>query len=300
MAIGKLFHIIHMTGDLPALEVWYDDVFSVRRGFLDHNYMPGEKRDASLVVLGDSVIEPLAPAFRIEGWEVMPLGRFYRRFGSHWHSIAWYTDDAGEIWQRCTDNGIRVYVEGGVQTTERPPAHSAIMTHPKDTIAQLEFMRLEGTALEDRDPRFQPDWDPNWWADNHPLGLIDLAYTTVLTRDRDRAVHVYADILGGTLVGESSSDLTGTSNSYVQMGGAIVELATPVRDDTLAADDMAANGEIHHAAAFRVKDLDQAEKYLQSKGIETLARDESTLLSRPETTHGVPFRWTTTDVAASS
>ena len=59
MAIGKLFHIIHMTGDLPALEDWYDDVFSVRRGFLDHNYMPGEKRDASLVVLGDCVIEPL-------------------------------------------------------------------------------------------------------------------------------------------------------------------------------------------------------------------------------------------------
>ena len=141
MAIGKLFHIIHMTGDLPALEAWYDDVFSVRRGFLDHNYMPGEKRDASLVVLGDCVIEPLAPAFRVDGWDVMPLGRFYKRFGNHWHSIAWYTDDAGEIWQRCTDNNIRVYVEGGVLTDERPAPSSAIMTHPKDTITQLEFMR---------------------------------------------------------------------------------------------------------------------------------------------------------------
>ena len=69
MTTGKLFHIIHMTGDLPALEAWYDDVFAVRRGFLDHNYMPGEKRDASLVVLGDSVIEPLAPAFRVDGWD---------------------------------------------------------------------------------------------------------------------------------------------------------------------------------------------------------------------------------------
>ena len=61
MAIGKLFHIIHMTGDLPSLEEWYDDVFSVKRGFLDHHYMEGEKRDASLVLLGDTVIEPLAP-----------------------------------------------------------------------------------------------------------------------------------------------------------------------------------------------------------------------------------------------
>lgn len=63
MAIGKLFHIIHMTGDLPFLETWCDDVFSARRGFLDHHYMEGEKRDASLVILGDAVIEPLAPAF---------------------------------------------------------------------------------------------------------------------------------------------------------------------------------------------------------------------------------------------
>jgi catechol 2,3-dioxygenase-like lactoylglutathione lyase family enzyme len=173
------------------------------------------------------------------------------------------------------------------------------MTHPKDTIAQLEFMNPTGTLMESMDPRLKPDWDPNWWADNHPLGLVGLAYTTVLTRDPARAKHVYTDVLGGTLIHESSSDLTGTSNAYVQMGEATVELATPTRDGTLAADDMAAHGEIHHAAAFRVKDLDRAEQYLKSKGIEPLARDESTLLTRPDTTHGVPFRWTTSDLPAA-
>lgn len=298
MTIGKLFHIIHMTGDLPALEAWYDDVFAVRRGFLDHNYMPGEKRDASLVVLGDSVIEPLAPAFRVDGWDSMPLGRFYHRFGNHWHSIAWYTDDAGEIWQRCTEAGIRVLVEGGVMATERPGPNSAIMTHPRDTIAQLEFMNPTGTAMGELDPRLQPGWDPGWWADNHPLGLINLAYATVLTRDRERAKHIFTDILGGTLVHEGHSELAGTDNSYVRVGDTVVELATPTADGTLAADDMAANGEIFHAATFRVKDLGQAEKYLQSKGIEPLASDETTLLTRPETTHGVPFRWTTAELGS--
>jgi len=61
---------------------------------------------------------------------------------------------------------------------------------------------------------------------------------------------------------------------------------------------MAANGEIFHSATFRVKDLGQAEKYLQSKGIEALASDETTLLTRPETTHGVPFRWTTAELGS--
>ena len=292
MAIRKLFHIIHMTGDLPALEAWYDDVFSVRRGFLDHNYMPGEKRDASLVVLGDAVIEPLAPAFRVEGWDTMPLGRFYKRFGSHWHSIAWYVDDAGEIWQSCTDNGVRVYVEGGVLTDKRPPADSAIMTHPKDTVTQLEFM--VPSVIVDRDPRFKPDFDPDWWVNNHPLGLRRLAYTTVLTRDLDRAKHVYTDVLGGVLLHENTSELAGTANAYVQMGeSTVVELATPTRDGTIAAADQAAHGDVHHAATFQVVDLDRAERYLTTKGITIADRDSATLVTDPATTHGAAFRWTT-------
>lgn len=296
MAIGRLFHIIHMTGDLPALEKWYDDVFSVGRGFLDHHYMEGEKRDASLVLLGDSVIEPLAPAFRVEGWESMPLGRFYNRFGNHWHSVAWYTDDAGEMWQRCKDNDVRVYVEGGVLTDERPAPSSAIMTHPKDTITQLEFMNPEGT-IADQDPRINgSDFDPGWWIENHPVKTPGLAYTTILTKDLERATAVYADILGGTVLHKGSSTLTGTDDVYVQLGDTVVQLSTPNADGTIAAADLAANKEIHHAAAFKVLDLEDTEEYFDSKGIRTLARDDRTIITDPTTTHGVAFRWTTWDV----
>jgi len=55
---------------------------------------------------------------------------------------------------------------------------------------------------------------------------------------------------------------------------------------------MAANDEIHHAAAFKVVDPESTEKYLDSKGIQVLERDDDTLLTEPTTTHGVPFRWT--------
>jgi catechol 2,3-dioxygenase-like lactoylglutathione lyase family enzyme len=292
MAIGKLFHLIHMTGDLTALEAWYHDVFGVR-DFIEHNYMAGEKRDASLVILGDAVIEPLAPAFSVEGWDAMPLGRFYQRFGTHWHSIAWYTDDAGEIWRRCTDNGIRVYVEGGVPARTQPPASAAITTHPRDTISQLEFFRLN-EPLATLDPRLRADWDPDWWVTNHPLGLQRLAYTTVLTRDLDHATRLYTGVLGGTLLHEGSSELTGTASSYILMGeGTIVELARPTRDDTIAARDHASNGEIHHCVTFKVADLERAEEYLTAKGIKVLDRDDRTLITDPATTHGVPFRWTT-------
>ena len=267
------------------------DVFAVRRGWLDNNYLDWEKRDASLITLADVVIEPLAPAFREDGWEKYPLGRFYNRFGNHWHSISWYCDDNAPMWKRLRDNNIRILGTAGSSTDELPAPNATLMTHPKDTITQLEIDPPR--ALHDRDPRIQPGYDPLWWVENHPLGLYGLAYTTVITTDLDRATHIFADVLEGTVLEKSSSTLTGTDDVYVRVGEAVVQLSLPTSPDSIAGQDMAANGEMHHAVCFRVADLDKAETYLASKGVKTASRDDQTILSVPETTHGVPFRWTT-------
>ena len=113
--IGKNFHIIHMTGDLKDLDAWYYDLFSVRR-LMPDSYMPAEKRDASLVVLGDLCVETLAPAFSVEGWDSMPLGRFYRRFGERYHSLAWYVDEGmQDLYDALRSAGVRCYTTGGVR-----------------------------------------------------------------------------------------------------------------------------------------------------------------------------------------
>lgn len=291
MTLGKIFHLVHMTGDLPSLETWYDDVFGVRRGWLDHHYAQSEQRDASLVTLADVVIEPLAPAFAVDGWDRYPLGRFYNRFGNHWHSIAWYCEDALPYWELMREHGIRVFGPAGGQSDEPPPAGSPVFTHPKDTITQIQFDPPRESRS--RDPRLHPDYDPLWWLTNHPLGLYGLSYTTVLTRDLERGEHIFAGVLGGDVIERSTSGLTGTEDVYVRLGESVVQLSTPTGNDGIAADDLAASGEIHHAVCFRVADLDRTEKYLASKGITTSARDDDTILSAPETTHGVPFRWTT-------
>lgn len=295
MTLGRIFHLIHMTGDLPALEAWYDDVFGVQRGFLDHNYLDMEKRDASLVVLGDIVIEPLAPAFRMEGWDKYPLGKFYNRFGSHWHSIAWYCDDEKPYWYNLKENNIRMLGIAGVDSDEPSEKPMPIFTHPKDTLTQLEILP-PGMSVSKLDPRNKPDFDSRWWVTNHPLGLYGMAYTTVLAKDLDRGVHVYSEVLGGTVLERSTSALTGTEDVYINMGESVVQLSRPTTDDSIAADDMAKFGEMHHAVCFKVHDLDIAQAYLESKGIKTAARDDQTLLCVPETTHGVPFRFTTRDI----
>src|SRR3954452_2738719 len=104
--IGKNFHVIHMTDDLRELELWYFDVFAVRQ-FMPSGYMSAEKRDASLFLIGDLCIEPLAPAMRVDGWDQMPLGRFFTRHGKRLHSLAWYVDEGmGELYDRLRSAGF--------------------------------------------------------------------------------------------------------------------------------------------------------------------------------------------------
>ena len=221
LGIDEIYHVIHLNDTLPPLDAWYDDVFSPRRGMLDNHYSSYEQRYASLLTIGDCVVEALAPSQDVEGWDTMPIGRYYKKFGPHWHSLAWYVDDVGVVWDRLRSHGIRVLLGGGAGVTdERPTDDVPIFTHPKDTITQLQFMKRHGPSVPDDyhrpgvvDPRFLPGWSPTWWATNHGLTLERLAYVTIVTSDLERAKAIYIDALDGVPVGEGVSDLTGDPRS---------------------------------------------------------------------------------------
>jgi len=284
--IGKLFHIIHISDDLAELDTWYDEVFSPTRGIMDAGYSPIEKRDASLIVIGDAIIEPMAES-DVEGSELMPVGRFYKRFGRHWHSLAWYIEDVGEAWDTMTKLGVRVVTDGGVALPTRP-TDGSLFTHPRDTHTQLEFY----PHVMPVDPRYKDDFDPLAW-EKLPLGLTRMAYATVVVSDLGKAQELFTNVLGGDLIHESISDLTGTHNLYVSVGeNTIVELARPTTDDSIAARDLETNGDMCHAVTWQVVDLDRAEKFLASKGITIIARDEHTLIADPDDTFGAPMRFT--------
>ncbi|MCW2522404.1 MAG: hypothetical protein JWO63_739 [Frankiales bacterium] len=285
--IGKLFHIIHISEDMEPLDAWYDDVFAPTRGIMDNGFSPIEKRDASLIVIADAIIEPMAQS-KMEGADVLPVGRFTKKFGRHWHSLAWYVDDVGPLWDSMKAQDVRVVTDGGVPLPTRPTGGS-LFTHPKDTHTQLEFY----PHIIPTDPRFAPDFDAFAW-EKHPLGLKRLAYATVVVADLDRATAVFTTGIGGTKIGEGLSDLTQTRYVRVAVGdGTVVELATPLEDNSIAGRDLAKNGDMCHAVAWQVNDLDQTREYLASKNISIVDADETTLLANPEDTYGGVMRFTT-------
>jgi len=294
--IGKNFHIIHMTDNLHELDLWYYDVFSARK-FVPESYLDTEKRDACLVLLGDLCTEPLAPAFRVEGWDRMPLGRFYTQHGKRFHSFAWYVDEGmSELYGTLRAAGVECRGTAGVLLTG-DYAGGPVFTHPRSTLTQLEFIPAPnapgGPALL-KDPRYAPGWSASWWADYHPLQIQKVSHVTLSTYDLPKAMDVYVGLLRGTVLYEDLNPVHGSRSVFVLVGeDTVVELAEPAGDGPLQAD-MARFHESLYSLTFKVRDLRDAEEHLTAKGVGFAgAGDEMTLVSEPGTTQGCVMGFTT-------
>jgi catechol 2,3-dioxygenase-like lactoylglutathione lyase family enzyme len=262
---------------------------------MNHQYSDVLKRDASLVLIGDLCIETMAPAFRVEGWDKVAIGRFFNRFGKRWHSIAWYTEgpaDIGELYRQLVTNGVRVYSGQGVPSPDGPPP-GAFFTHPLDTYTQLEFMApTRGLG----DPRFHGSFDASWWATGHPLQITQSSHVTLAVRDVAEARDRYVRSMGAALLHEADVALTQTRSAFVGVGDLVVELAQPIEPASAIATDMELHNQSLYAVTLQVRDLAAARQYLESKGIAIADHDETTLLTDPLTTHGAVFGFTTWEI----
>jgi catechol 2,3-dioxygenase-like lactoylglutathione lyase family enzyme len=255
--IGKEFHLTHVVDDIDAVDKWYDEVFAVNRFY--HGYEDLAGRTASLICIGDVVMEPMTPS-REKNLRNPSVQKFHQRFGQHFHSIAWYVDDVQSISERLDQNGYRLFNIIGKQV-KPPHKAAAIWTHPRETPGQIEFA-LPGDFTPD--PRFKPDWSSAFWRDQHPLGIEGLAYLTVIVGDLAKAKKLYCDVLNSKLIHEEQS--ADKKSAYVVVSeDSIVELAQPLSNSTPEGRDLEKNGEGLFAMTFQSKDLKRAGEFLRSK-----------------------------------
>ena len=124
--IGSMIHVIHMTDDVAELTAWYEDVFDAVTfmGTDELNYLPPEKRWATLVMVSDYCIEVMAPEMPVD--PATPVGRFYNRFGRHFHSTGYRVADLEGLAKHLTDNEVTIGKPGGgpVEDARRKSATS--------------------------------------------------------------------------------------------------------------------------------------------------------------------------------
>ena len=259
--IGKAFHLLHVVSDLDAVDSWYDDVFAVRR--FVRNSMKAAMRKASLVLIADFVMEPAQPLRYMQGWEKSALGRFYSRYGQHFHSMAWYVDDLAETCARLTERKIRLFDMVGNTVTAPSPRDGAVWTHPQDTHAAFEFAAVPKFFI---DPRLQPGWSIDYPRDHHPLGIERASHLTVLYRDLNDARAVYQDALGGTLISEAEVPGRKRSRYYAVGADTIIEAVQPLSPSSPEGMDLTRVGEGIYSVTFKTRNIQRAAEHLRAKG----------------------------------
>jgi catechol 2,3-dioxygenase-like lactoylglutathione lyase family enzyme len=254
--IGKEFHLLHVVSDLDAADDWYDRIFAVRR--FVRNYMKAAMRKASLVLIGDFVMEPAQPVQK-PGWEKSALGKFYTRYGQHFHSIAWYVDDLRQTSIDISSHKIRMFDMVGNPVTEAVRG-DAIWTHPQDTHAAFEFAIAPKFFI---DPRLQPAWSTEFARDQHPLGIERASHITVLFRNLDDARGVYGEALGGKLIHQESSQAK--RSLFFAIGeDTIIEAVQPLAASSSEGQDLERAGEGIFSVTFKTKDLNRAADHLRA------------------------------------
>lgn len=291
--LGTMIHVIHISDDVPKLDEFYEDVFGgmLFMGVDEPSYLPPEKRFASLLMVGDLCVETMAPEQPVD--TTTPVGKFYDRFGSHWHSIGYCVEDLAGLGKHLQDNGVFLGKPGG-GPVENFDDHVYFYPHPRHTGGvMVECCKVE----MHNDPRLRPEWSSLrklWLA--HPLGIERLGWVTIGVRDIEEHLELYERLFEVIPVHQETNEALGRRSQFVHFGDILVELAMPTTPGTALSDHVGRYGDMIFSTTLRVVDLDRAEAHLSSKGIRTARPDAFTLEADPADTFGAPWVFTTRDI----
>jgi len=284
--IGKLFHLTHLVNDLDACDRWYDQVFAVNRFY--RGYEKAAVRDASLIAIGEVVMEPLSLA-KVPDAENSPIGKFKARFGQRFHSIAWYVEDVAELAAQFARHDVHMFNLVGRSVKAPVKPGTAIWTQPRQTHGLLEFAEIPQFTT---DARLQPGWSPVFWRERHPLGIERASHITVLVHDLAPAVHFYRDVLLGKLIHEE--ERAGEHKSAFVAAGedTAVELRQPLSTTSPEARDLAQNGDSIYGVTFKTINLAKAADFLKSKKQRIESQTGDSLLLNKDDTFGMVVGFT--------
>ena len=283
--IGKLFHVTQVVSDLDVVDKWYDDVFAVTRFY--HGYAKAAGREASLIAIGEVIMEPMTPA-RVDNLRNQSVKKFHDRFGQHLHSIAWYVDDVQEISVHLEQHRLRLFDVTG-RPVMPPKEKFAVWTHPKETHGQLEFAVIGSNTI---DPRLQPAWSNEFWRERHPLGIERASHITAVVKDVSVAKRFYCEVLGAKLIDERSTP-NRKQSAFVAIGeDTVVELAQPTSSDGPEARDLERNGEGFFALTFKTRNLSKATEFLKSRQMLPEREGDDSIVLGPDQAFGMTIGFT--------
>lgn len=202
-----------------------------------------------------------------------PVARFFRRYGSGVHSLAWEVQDMWIVQNLLITQGI------GIGAVNIPGRH--FFMHPRDT---------HGVLMEWTDDSF----GPNERYSDEGGGLVDvlgLGWVTAVVTDAESTAAFLSDLAGATPVSDNPQGSEAEEVTVdVRIGDLTLRLVTPTSPTSRYRTVPA--GPRLWSFTLRVADLAIALKALEGTGIGTVHRQDGLAATDPSTTFGLPIEWT--------
>jgi len=277
------FPLVHISWALadnalrPACDAFLEGVFGAQRAseilVTPETEALGLDREESLMMVGDTMLIPIAPAGR-GAMEGNPLGDMLRRSAMpmRWIGLALKATDlaAADAWFAA--RGFRRHYDPGME------AHYFLVPR-----GQAMGMRLEIVAQDmPGDPRRDAGWSPAWWRDAHPLGIEGLQAVGVSAPSLQDARALFAEKLEWPEI--SAPALPGAQVAAFAMGDSVLEALEGVEGSPLADHARDVKG-IYHLV-YKVADAAGAATYLRSKGLPLIGDAEKRFAIHPDKAQG--------------
>ena len=278
--------LAHISWALPdnkirkACDAFFMDVFGAESVF-DMLLTPqteamGFDREERLMVIGDTMLIPIAPAGPGEKPD-SGLGNMLRRQArpGMWLGISLRVADlpAAAAWLRA--KGFTPRYDPGME------AHYFLI-HRKEVLGmRVEIMQGELP----NDPRLKPDWNSHRWTDVQPLGIEGLQSIGVSTPELATAREIFAGKFEWPQLSRRQLAAETADCASFLMGDTVIEAMQPMDSASpLAAHCRDIQG--IYCLTFKVRSAQVASDYLRGRGFDLVGDPKTRFAIVPDQAHG--------------
>lgn len=236
----------------------------------------GLDREEKLLMIGDTMVIPIAPAGAGETPE-SPLGEMLRRSAGpgRWLGLALKTADlkAADAWLAA--KGFKLHYDPGME------AHYFLISRRQVLGVRIEIIKQDLP----NDPRRDPQWTPSKWRDAHPLGIEGLQSIGVSVPSLDAAREIFAEKFEWPEIGARPLPGDRAECASFLMGDTVIEAMLGTSEASPVAQHCRDIQGIY-CLTFKVKSADAAAEYLRGKGLTLIGDTADRFAIAPDVAHG--------------
>ena len=254
------------NADRKACDQFFIDVFGAQIAYemliTPEAEAMGLDREESLMMIGDTMVIPIAPA-GAGARPGAPIGDMLRRSAApmRWLGLALKTADLASADAWLGAKGFKRHYDPCME------AHYCLIARREVLGVRIEIIKQDLP----NDPRRDAHWRPVKWRDEHPLGIEGLQSIGVSAPSLDAASEVFAQKFEWPELGTRSLPGDRAACTAFHMGDTVIEAMVGEGEDSPVAQHCRDIQGIY-CMTFKVKSAEAAAGYLRGRGL-TLVGD---------------------------